>query len=95
MYFTVKSVTPLDEFKLSLIFSNGEERLFDCSPYLSIGKFQELRDVSLFKSVTVRFDSVEWSNHLDLDPEFLYKKSLRVKKQHITRRTTGHAKATR
>ena len=76
MYVPVTKVKPLDGYRLLLKFKNGEEKIFDLSPYLNIGKFAELRDVNLFNSVTVKFDSIEWANHLDLDPEFLYKNSV-------------------
>ena len=35
----------------------------------------ELKEITLFNSVSVCFDSIEWANHLDLDPELLYQKS--------------------
>jgi hypothetical protein len=76
MYPAIRNVKPLDVYRLLLLFANGEERVFGVSPYLNIGKFIELRDVSLFRSVAVKFDSIEWANHLDLDPEFLYEKSV-------------------
>jgi len=72
MYLSVIDVKPLDGYKLRLTFANNEKRIFDVSPYLSIGKFAELRDVSLFNTVAVKFDSIEWANRLDLDPEILY-----------------------
>jgi hypothetical protein len=74
MYQQVKNVKPLDDYKLYLEFVNGEKKIFDLSPYLHVGKFTELRDLSLFKSVMVHFDSIEWANHLDIDPELLYEK---------------------
>ena len=78
MYAAVTSVKPLDDYRLLLEFENKEKRIFDVSPYLNTGKFAELRDLSLFRSVTIKFDSIEWANHLDLDPEFLYDKSTEV-----------------
>lgn len=75
MYLAVKNVKPLENYKLWLQFENNEEKIFDVSPYLKVGKFAELQDVSVFNSVAVCFDSIEWANHLDLDPEFLYQKS--------------------
>lgn len=75
MYMPVTKVKPLDGYKLQIKFKNGEEKIFDVSPYLDIGKFAELKDVSLFNTVTVSFDSIEWANHIDLDPELLYEKS--------------------
>lgn len=47
-------------------------------PYLETGIFKELEDVSLFKTVKINFDSIEWDNEADFDPEILYVKSLRV-----------------
>jgi hypothetical protein len=78
MYLSVKKVKPLNDYKLLLTFGDGEERVFDVSPYLSMGKFSELRDISMFNSVAVRFDTIEWANHLDMDPEFLYEKSVGI-----------------
>ncbi len=79
MYIPVKTAKPLDGYKLQIKFKNGEERIFDLTPYLAIGKFSELRDIRLFNSVTVKFDSIEWANHLDIDPEFLYAHSVAMK----------------
>ena len=78
MYVSVTSVKPLDNYKLLLEFVNKEKRIFDVAPYLNIGKFTELRDLSIFNSVTIKFDSIEWANHLDIDPEFLYEKSMKA-----------------
>jgi hypothetical protein len=76
MYLAVKSVKPLDTYQLLLKFENEEEKIFDMRPYLEIGKFSELKDETLFNSVFISFDSIQWANHLDLDPEFLYQKSV-------------------
>jgi len=75
MYLAVKDVKALDNYFLLLKFENEEEKLFDVKPYLEIGKFKELKDETLFKSVKICFDSIEWDNQLDLDPELLYQKS--------------------
>lgn len=75
MYLAVKSVKSLPNYKLLLTFENNETRHFDMNPYLDKGVFKELRDSSLFYTVKVNFDSVEWVNEADLDPEFLYEES--------------------
>ena len=75
MYLAVKDVKPLNDYFLLLKFENEEEKLFDVKPYLNIGKFRELKNEKLFKTVRVCFDSIEWDNQLDLDPELLYQKS--------------------
>ena len=76
MYKSVISVSPLEEYRLELTFDNQEIRLFDVKPYLDIGVFSQLRDLSIFKSVRISFDSIEWINGIDLDPEELYLKSI-------------------
>lgn len=80
MYLSVQSVEPLSDYRLLLKFENDESKIFDVKPYLDVGKFSELKDVSLFNSVSISFDSIEWANHLDLDPEFLYQKGEPLKK---------------
>ncbi len=54
---------------------NGEKRSLDMKPYLNKGIFMELNDIILFNTVKIRFDTVEWDNEADLDPEFLYRES--------------------
>ncbi len=46
------------------------------SSYLEKGIFRELKDLSLFKSAGVSFDTVEWENEADIDPETLYEDSV-------------------
>lgn len=78
MYLAVKNVTPADNYQLILTFENGEKRQMDMNPYLDKGIFNELRDISLFNTVRVCFDTIEWANEADLDPEFLYKYSYKL-----------------
>ena len=75
MYLSIKKVKPLKNYFLLLKFENGEEKIFDVKPYLDIGKFKELKNKKLFKSVKISFDTIEWDNQLDLDPELLYQES--------------------
>ncbi len=73
MYLSVKEVKPVPDYQLDLTFENGEKRLFDMKPYLETGIFRELRDIELFNTVRVSFDTIEWANEADMDPEFLYR----------------------
>jgi hypothetical protein len=75
MYQSVKNVIPGEDYTLVLTFENDEKRRFDVKPYLNTGVFRELRDVNLFNTVRVSFDTIEWQNEADLDPEFLYRTS--------------------
>ena len=77
MYLAVKEVTPINNYNLILTFSNGEKRQFDMNPYLDKGIFQELRDIKMFNTVRIGFDTIEWDNEADLDPEILYRYSVK------------------
>ncbi len=68
----VKTVKPHPDYTLTLIFTNGESRLFDVNPYLDKGIFRELRDKSLFNTVRPFLGSIQWKNGQDFCPDTLY-----------------------
>ena len=72
MYLAVKDVKTIDDYKLILTFEDDSVRIFDMKPLLGKGVFKELKDEKLFKTVKVSFDSIEWANGIDVDPETLY-----------------------
>jgi hypothetical protein len=80
MYLTVRKVIPQENYQLLLIFDNGEMRQFDMNPYLDLGLFKELKDQRLFQTVKPSFDTIEWANEADIDPETLYQESFRIDK---------------
>jgi hypothetical protein len=69
------NVKPEQDFLLLLTFSNGEVKRFDVKPYLAIGIFKELKDLSLFNSVKPFLGSIQWANGVDLCPDTLYLES--------------------
>jgi len=71
----VINVKPEHDFTLMITFSNGEVKCFDVKPYLGIGIFKELQDLSLFNSVKPFLGSIQWANGLDLCPDTLYMES--------------------
>lgn len=62
----VVSVTPLPGFRLEVTFESGESRIFDVTPYLGRGIFQQLRDVAVFQTAHVVAGSVEWKGETPL-----------------------------
>jgi hypothetical protein len=76
MYLAVKEVKPIENYKLILTFENKEVKIFDMSPYLDKGIFKELKNKNIFNAVKVSFDSIEWPNEADIDPETLYEDSV-------------------
>ncbi len=75
MYKAIKEVIPGPDYMLHLTFENGEKRLFDMKPYLETCIFKELKDITIFETVHICFDSIEWDNEADFDPEILYEES--------------------
>ena len=73
-----KDLKPQEHYLLLLTFENDEKRQFDMKPYLDFGIFEELKDLRLFKTVKTSFDSIEWDNEADFDPEILYQKSVKI-----------------
>ena len=76
MFFSVKAVQTMQDFLLRLTFKNGEVKIFDMKPYFEIGIFKELKEERIFNTATVNFDTVEWENDADIDPETLYHGSI-------------------
>jgi hypothetical protein len=71
----VKSVSPLDDHLLAVVFENGERRVFDIRPYLRLGVFAQLRNRAIFRAARVVAGSVEWPGEIDLSYDTLYLES--------------------
>jgi hypothetical protein len=76
MYFSVIDVKPQEDYRLLLTFENGERKIFRMKEYLDLGVFRKLRNENIFKTVHIAFDSIEWANGIDMDPEELYQNSI-------------------
>lgn len=68
----VTKVVPREDFTLAIAFDNGEEGTLDMTPYLGFGVFRGIGDFEHFKRVRVAFDTIQWEDGVDLDPEFVY-----------------------
>ena len=68
----VKHVHSLGDYRLELVFENGECRIFDAKPYLHRGIFTRLQNRAVFQSARVVAGSVEWAGELDLSYDTLY-----------------------
>ena len=76
MYIGITAVVPQENYILYLTFENGEQKYLDMKPYLNRGVFKELADIDVFNTARVSFDTVAWTNEIDLAPEVLYEKSV-------------------
>jgi hypothetical protein len=71
MYWDVKNVKPLPDYKIYVELENGQKGVFDMTPYLDRGVFRELKDPHYFNQVGILFGAVTWPNEQDIAPETL------------------------
>jgi hypothetical protein len=71
MYWDVKAVKPMPDYRIYVEIENGCKGIFDLKPYLDRGVFRELRDIHYFNSVGIMFGAVTWPNEQDIAPETL------------------------
>ena len=74
----VKAVVPRDDHTLEITFTSGEVGVFDCSPLLSLGVFQELQDIDYFKQARAELGTVVWPNEQDICPDTLYEDAIKT-----------------
>ncbi|MBP1468606.1 DUF2442 domain-containing protein [Candidatus Chloroploca sp. M-50] len=65
----VQSATPLMPPRIRVVFTNGEQREIDLTPYIASGPiFEPVRtDPTFFQSVAVDGGTLTWPNGADID----------------------------
>ena len=76
MYWDVRTVKPLPNFRIYVKSEDGRNGIFDLTPYLDHGVFLELRDVHYFNQVGILFGAVTWPNEQGIAPETLLSEML-------------------
>ncbi len=71
MYWDVKIVKPLSDYRIYVEVEDGRTGIFDLKPYLDHGVFKELRDLAYFNHVGIVSGAVTWPNQQDIAPETL------------------------
>lgn len=79
----IVDAVPMTNYDILLTFENNEKKIFNIKPYLNLGSFSELKNESIFNTVKVSFDTIEWINGVDIDPEELYEKSKKIEAESI------------
>ena len=68
----VNKVLATDNYQLTLVFTNGEQGIYDCSSLLDFGVFKELKNLNYFTQAKVIDGTVVWPNEQDICPDTLY-----------------------
>jgi hypothetical protein len=71
----VKSVKPLAEYQLDVVFTDGSHGVISMKERLFGPVFEPLKDLKLFSQVSVdEFGAICWPNGADLAPDAVYEK---------------------
>ena len=73
----IKGVLAGENYQLNLVFTNGEQGIYDCSNLLNFGVFKELRNQYYFKQAKVVDGTVAWPHEQDICPDTLYLDSVK------------------
>lgn len=76
-------VKALNDYKILVIYQNGEQRIKDMKPYLEKGVFKKLKNEEFFKSVKVSFGTISWGEEIDLCADSIYETSEKYEKNDI------------
>ena len=69
MYWDVKVVKPLTDFRIYVEIDDGRKGIFDMKPYLDKGAFRGLKNIQYFNSVGILLGAVTWPGEQDIAPE--------------------------
>ena len=74
-YPKIREVTVIDSHTLLLEFNNNEKKTYDVSPLFEKKMFSPLKDIAVFKNVTIEQGgfAVSWNNEIDISEYELWK----------------------
>ena len=72
MFIEVVKAEYLDDYRVKLLFNNGETKVVDPCHSLIGTVFAPLKDINYFKNFSIKFNTIEWENGADFAPEYLY-----------------------
>lgn len=74
----IKEVEALDDFKLKIIYVNGEKKLYDMKKNLQYDFYKKLNNIAYFKMAKSVETTIEWTDGEDIDPNELYNNSIKI-----------------
>jgi hypothetical protein len=85
MYWDVKYVKPLPDYKIYVEIEDGRKGIFNMKPYLEKSVFfNELEDIYYFNQVSILFGAVTWPNEQDIAPETLIAEMIPIRDHAVT-----------
>lgn len=72
----IKKVETKDDYILEITFEDNRIVYLDMKPYLNKPMYVSLKDKETFKKVEPFYDTVVWSNGVDIAPELIIQKAI-------------------
>ncbi len=74
MFLHITEAKYVEDYKLEVLFNNGQKGIADLSDALNGPMFEVLKNKSEFLSFTVddELETIAWPNGADLAPEYIY-----------------------
>lgn len=73
-----KKVEVLEDYKLKILFENGEEKIYNMKKNLKENFYKKLQNKIYFQTVKVSGITLEWRDGEDICPDELYNNSVKV-----------------
>ena len=72
------AVKPLEDDELLITFQNGETKIFDAKPLLSLPLYKSLNNKGFFCIAKADGMCIYWNEDIDLCPDMVYNNSRRA-----------------
>lgn len=66
------AVKPLEDYELLITFQNGETKIFDAKPLLSLPLYEPLNNKGFFSTAKADGMCIYWNEDVDLCPDMVY-----------------------
>ena len=68
---------PVANYKVEVVFGNGQKGVFDCAYLLNYEMSSSLSNVQLFNQVRAENGTLTWPNDIDVAPEVVWERSVK------------------
>jgi len=72
MFLEISQAEYLENYRIKLIFNNGEIKTVDLQNELNGSVYKPLCQLDYFQNFKLKYNTIEWANGADFAPEYLY-----------------------